>query len=326
MLEGLLSDEAAEVYTLLLRQGSLDLSDPSLADVPQEVLDELIERTFAFVSEGEAPRIEAIAPEHAVQNAILLAQQRLSELQHVTIQARKEIPALQKWFDERPGQCPTDDRVRIFTDLHEIARVSGDLPMTASSEVLILQSARLREPGHAADPEHIAAPYPMIRVRGAEARCIYERSCLDLPGAREAIQSCVEGGLKARLISELPAKMILVDGRASLLPLDPAAFTGALLVRSMAIGGLLRALFEQLWERSLPLDPMEKTRVGGMPNPQQLQVLRMLATGMKDEAIARHLRISLRTVRRIVSSLEQRLQAPTRFALATAVARRGWFE
>lgn len=45
---------------------------------------------------------------------------------------------------------------------------------------------------------------------------------------------------------------------------------------------------------------------------------------MKDEAIARHLGVSLRTLRRRVSDLQERLGAASRIQLGVRAAQRGW--
>ncbi len=45
---------------------------------------------------------------------------------------------------------------------------------------------------------------------------------------------------------------------------------------------------------------------------------------MTDGAIARHLGISERTVRRHVGALQERLQASNRVTLATTAVREGW--
>ena len=53
------------------------------------------------------------------------------------------------------------------------------------------------------------------------------------------------------------------------------------------------------------------------------RMLAMLAAGLKDEAIARYLGVSLRTVRRRVATLMEELGAHTRFQLGSAAERRG---
>ncbi|MFF7545213.1 hypothetical protein ACFZCU_16550 [Streptomyces canus] len=45
---------------------------------------------------------------------------------------------------------------------------------------------------------------------------------------------------------------------------------------------------------------------------------------MKDEAVARHLGVSLRTLRRRVSELQERLGAASRLQLGMRACQRGW--
>jgi DNA-binding NarL/FixJ family response regulator len=54
------------------------------------------------------------------------------------------------------------------------------------------------------------------------------------------------------------------------------------------------------------------------------EILVMLAVGTKDEAIARKLEVSTRTVRRAVASLMEECNAESRFQLAVAAVRLGW--
>lgn len=56
----------------------------------------------------------------------------------------------------------------------------------------------------------------------------------------------------------------------------------------------------------------------------QHEVLVLLALGMKDEAIARRLDVSTRTVRRTISALMADCGADSRFQLAVEAFRRGW--
>ncbi|HKT05044.1 MAG TPA: helix-turn-helix transcriptional regulator [Rugosimonospora sp.] len=53
------------------------------------------------------------------------------------------------------------------------------------------------------------------------------------------------------------------------------------------------------------------------------ETLRLLGTGLKDEAIARQLGVSMRTARRRISTLLTRLGAVSRFQAGAETARRG---
>lgn len=60
------------------------------------------------------------------------------------------------------------------------------------------------------------------------------------------------------------------------------------------------------------------------PSPAELLLLQLLADGAKDEAAARSLGVSVRTVRRMVADLMRRLDARSRFQAGILAKRRGW--
>jgi DNA-binding NarL/FixJ family response regulator len=81
--------------------------------------------------------------------------------------------------------------------------------------------------------------------------------------------------------------------------------------------------FDLKWAQAAPWMP------SGTPTPakddtQRQRILDALAAGLKDEAIARQLGVSVRTVRRHITALMQELGASTRFAAGVAAVRRGW--
>ncbi|WP_374201564.1 response regulator transcription factor [Actinocorallia sp. API 0066] len=53
-------------------------------------------------------------------------------------------------------------------------------------------------------------------------------------------------------------------------------------------------------------------------------MLRLLAQGLSDDAIARRLRVTTSTVRRHCAAIREELGVATRFAAGVEAARRGW--
>ena len=151
-------------------------------------------------------------------------------------------------------------------------------------------------------------------------RNVYERAALEFEGAKEVVDASVEAGWTMRVAPELPMKMVVADRHSALVPLDPSGMEGALFVRSPTIVAALRMLFELVWAQAVA--------VHGPPRhgltPTQAKVLDLLATGMTDGAIARHLDVSERTVRRHVQGLLEALQADNRVAAVFAATRLGW--
>ena len=66
------------------------------------------------------------------------------------------------------------------------------------------------------------------------------------------------------------------------------------------------------------------TSVRGRPDAQARLILELLDAGLKDEAIARQLGVSLRTVQRAVRLVSLTLGVQSRFQLGAEATRRGW--
>jgi DNA-binding CsgD family transcriptional regulator len=145
-----------------------------------------------------------------------------------------------------------------------------------------------------------------------------------------AKRSIAMGG-EVRLSGEVPMKMVLFDSSTAIMPLrndDPAL--GSLVLHWPTLLHALRALFENLWTHGAPL---AKPRTGSPeppaadgPGDRAREILRLLSLGMKDDAIARVLGVSRRTVQKCVSELGHRLGARTRFQIALLAREHGWLD
>ncbi len=154
------------------------------------------------------------------------------------------------------------------------------------------------------------------------SRCLVRVSAMAVPGARDLVTRLQAAGARFRTVDEAPSWYLTVGDEAAGLPTQ---WGGALpenaysfhLVRSPIIVAVLRTLFDELWARAVPLTPPEQT--DGM-----VQVLRLASHGMPDEMIARHLGVSVRTVRARFAEAMAELGAGSRFQAGVNAARRGW--
>jgi DNA-binding NarL/FixJ family response regulator len=78
-------------------------------------------------------------------------------------------------------------------------------------------------------------------------------------------------------------------------------------------------LFDQLWGQATPLRLAEPATVD-----PETTLINLLASGMKDEAIARQLGVSGRTLRRRIAQVQEQLGATSRFQAGLQAGRRGW--
>lgn len=328
-LDGLLSPSAEELYRRLLRVGVVHVD--GAGELPADsAVRELVDKHFAsWATDGTG--LVAVPPWLAIESALLALERGVVRAHEACVRALAVMPTLQEAYERSPGCQSDDQRVRII-DEQQAAHLSVDLLETARQEVLAFQI--ILTPDHplwttaVVGPE-VAVLGPDVTVverlcsRGVRVRCIFAKEFLDSPQARDAVERYARQGLEIRAIHALPTTMIMVDARVALVPLDAGRTTGAVMFRQGAATDLLQAAFELHWSRSVPL-VADADCHGDAPSETQMLVLRLLAAGMKDESIARHLQVSLRTVRRNITTLGDKMGAPTRFALAAVAAQRGW--
>ncbi|MFI7064671.1 response regulator transcription factor [Kribbella sp. NPDC050124] len=142
------------------------------------------------------------------------------------------------------------------------------------------------------------------------------------PRGAEAVRSAVEAGVQVRTVRTLPTRMVIVDDHFALIGLVPNGETAALLVRSSVLIGAFTQYYDRLWASATPVVPARSAETKGLGATEQ-EVLALLVHGLKDEAIARHLKLSVRTVRRHIATVMEFVDAPTRFAAGAAAQRLG---
>ena len=317
-LTGVLSEPAAKLYERLVVSGGLSLVDHAGLDDREEAR-ELIAKGFARKRYIGAPLLVPVEPARALDNALIMRQRQLLDEYQLLVRLRDEMDALQQVY--RMTSAPSaeiDDLVRVVTDRAEIGALSVELALSARTDLLSLETEHFSRPP---DPRSARTLPAEVVERGVRFRNIYSRAVLEIDGAREMLQRSVEAGWECRVYPELPMKLVLVDDRAALLPLSPTGMEGALLVRAPVIVAALRGYFELLWSAAVPVEGATVKLT-----PEQDQVLRLVLTGMTDAAIARHLGVSERTVRRHVGALQEILRASNRVTLAAAAVRDGWVE
>lgn len=160
-------------------------------------------------------------------------------------------------------------------------------------------------------------------ARGVRLRTVCATDSLEDRRTSSYVRWLVAEGALIRTTPCLPVPLTIYDRSTALVAVDPADPARAAHV--VTGGSLLTALvglFEMHWKTATELPSLGRRRPTGKElAPVQLELLKLLAAGGKDESAARELGLSVRTVRRMVSDLSERLGARSRFELAVAAAR-----
>ncbi|MFD9946277.1 LuxR C-terminal-related transcriptional regulator [Nonomuraea sp. NPDC059023] len=123
------------------------------------------------------------------------------------------------------------------------------------------------------------------------------------------------------MTDETIQQMVILDRSVAFVPTVPNTDgVGALIIRQAGVVATLVDLFEWAWGQAGDLN------TAGPPvlSPQQLQILRLMTTMVKDEVAARELGIGVRTYRRHVAALLTKLQAANRVQAAVIAKQHGW--
>lgn len=250
-----------------------------------------------------------MAPEVAIRPLLTAAEARMrairTEIGHRTAEYRSR-PA------ERTGPVP----VEVVTGRLAIQQRVAQVQRSARHELRCFD-----KPPYIDQQGTAAIDLELLRG-GITGRTIYERDSMGQPGALPGIEALVLAGLRARTAPSLPMKLYLADSKLAIVRIERSADDGeyAMIVGASKLLDAIGRLFDVLWERALPLRP-ELSRAGH-PEHDGRQLLGLLLAGLTDEAIARQLGVSHRTVERRIAALFASLGARTRFQAGVQAALR----
>jgi DNA-binding NarL/FixJ family response regulator len=129
-------------------------------------------------------------------------------------------------------------------------------------------------------------------------------------------------GAAARTVPEVPTDALVIDGAVAMLPAGADA-TGIAVFRLPSVITTTVELFERVWADGVGLSPADLPDMAELC-PRERKLLALLASGSTDKVAADILDLSVRTVRRMVRDLMNRLGARSRFQAGAKAAERGW--
>jgi len=310
-----------DVYELLVTRGRLSLEEVLAAadvkpEVQREALDTLVAKGLVRQLTGNDHEFVVAPPEQAIE--VLIAE-RMSALQAVRAQtAELATRARMATQTSDPTQLieivSGEGSVRqLFLQALKSAReelVTFDRPPYASD---LTESANVQD-------ERFAAG-------GLRIRAVYEQSLLEDPYHVRRILHGLASGEEAR-VAAVPLKLAIIDREWAILPLlfaDEQTPEAAVIVRRSVLLDSLLALFESVWQQAVELKPAAgELEVMGAAEGDLREIAHLLTLGMTDIAIAHHLRVSERTVRRRIKDLMDELRVDSRYRAGVRAAQRGW--
>ncbi|MPV88009.1 helix-turn-helix transcriptional regulator, partial [Georgenia ruanii] len=281
-----------------------------------EVLDLLEQKGLLRRSHTDPSGVRTESPQVAFERLLSEEETKLyraqEQLTHIRAEAAVLVDEYQRSATRRRGEVEhltgTDEIVARLLELGQNLTTSLDSIITATPTAHQLDQAKSDEARDLA--------------RGVAIRSIYPAAARHESAVVEYAAWLRDHGGSARAAISVPNRILIYDREVAVVMFDPDDFTrGAVIINTPGVVAALRGLYELLWESGTDLAP---TEADDALKPEERELLQLLAKGFKDEAIARQLGISIRTVRRMINILSNRMESSSRFALGAKAAQRGW--
>ncbi|WP_327351221.1 helix-turn-helix transcriptional regulator [Streptomyces sp. NBC_01304] len=225
----------------------------------------------------------------------------------------------------------------VCADADELCRTSAAQPVTACEafrrvlaerpgprRIVQLTGRFATEAVNGSDSELARFMSAEVIGRGHVLRLLLARPASQGSGARPHMARVAAQGARIRVtagplpnLASLAAELALVH-TGSLRNGGPR-----IMVVHREATAALQQIQQTLWDHAEELPPPRRTGRPVQLDPAQLQVLRMLGSGMKDDAAARQMNVSVRTYRRHVATILRALGVSTRFEAGLSAAELG---
>ncbi|GHH87597.1 helix-turn-helix transcriptional regulator [Streptomyces capitiformicae] len=269
----------------------------------------------------------ALAPDTALRNLLLDEEQHTNALLTAVRQTRSALAQVVADFQPVHARELSSVQMDVVTGVANVSAALEDASQRAEEEVLSLH------PGRALPAEMVEAGLERDRLvlgRGIRMRTIHLGSAAAVPHMTAYLRRLNGAGAQVRTAHTLPLRLIVVDRSLAIVPASQTADgeIAAIVLRSETLVGVFRGIFEHCWASAAVLteSATESPEGDWHPTGRHRELVRMLGGGLTDEAMARKLGVSERTVRRLVSELTERLGAASRFQAGVCAVRLGWLD
>ncbi|WP_327177041.1 helix-turn-helix transcriptional regulator [Streptomyces sp. NBC_01335] len=293
----------------------------------RDALESLVVRGLASsASSGGVPRYRAASPVLALGPLLESRRSSLHQVESLMATLAERHRSAQAHASGAPvevlsGAAAIRRRLLLMQE-QATAEVCNLMPLGQSEHAVITHEDNHSEIGG------------VLMRRGIALRSVIERDWLESPGIPAALEAYIAQGQQISVVDKLPLKLVIVDRRVALLPLEPGREDidqVALVVHRTGLLVALSSLFEAQFERGTLLPPSGTAAVtedasGTLLDPTDRRILALLHLGLTDSAIARQLGMGHRTVQRRLQRLMAQVKASTRFQLGWHAAQNGWLE
>lgn len=325
MLQGLGLDALSErVYRTLLAEPALDEAAlaHALALSPAQIAtawDRLTELALLRESRQDPGKRYPVSLDRCVS---LLLQRKEAELEarrKEVAEGRAVVAAVAESAARRRSQTAVGvERITALDDIQALMESLGQAATTGiCSMVPSVMSAEMLQASRQLDED--------LMAKGVTCKTLCHEGIRHNAAALAYEHWMIGLGAEVRTAAVLPMRLLIVDRSCAVLPFDPESRDeGAMLVTAPGMVTALGELFDRFWEDAAPLTVAPQVDEATGLTEGEAELLKILSTGLTDDAAAKRLGVSVRTVKRRMNDLMRRLEAGSRFEAGYRAAKRGW--
>jgi DNA-binding CsgD family transcriptional regulator/sugar-specific transcriptional regulator TrmB len=317
-----LSAEKIAVYRWLALHGQLDpvrIAEETGLDetAVSSAVDYLRRMGLVQRGEGGDDRLRAVDPSLIAAVATAPVERAIAQQQARLRVFRDQFAQLTSDYNESRRGGAT--HLEIIPGLTEVRDALTRAAANCREDMVTVQPGGTRPPEVLQDALHRDS---QMLARGVRMRTLYHHTARFNSPSQAYVDRMSALGGEYRTAHQLVGRVIIFDRELAFMT-NHDDRSGAVVVREPSVVHFLYEVFEQIWSQAQPFSDAVTDGLEAVAKDLDRTVLRLLATGLKDETIARRLGMSLRTTRKHIADMMQALGAESRFQAGVAVSAAG---
>ncbi|MET3986475.1 LuxR family transcriptional regulator [Streptomyces sp. PvR034] len=258
----------------------------------------------------------AVAPEVAAAQLAAPVEEEIRARQRELLAMREQLRQFTSSYQR--GVRAAGGALEVVSGMHTVRTLMTRAAAACRGEVFTCQPAGgFRTPDTLRDT--LERDRPLLE-RGIRLRVLHPHTSRFHAPTQAYVAAAAELGAEHRTAHELFGRIVVYDRETAFLPMSDGSW-GAVVIREPHTVAYLCELFEHAWEQAAVFADAASQGLEQVAREIDHTILRLLGAGLKDEAIARRLGMSLRTARRHIADIMDGLGADSRARRAFREAR-----
>lgn len=304
---------SCEVYEWSLDRDSFTIDDVAhelgfMLDESAKIVANLLELQLIQPSGDQDARFVPADPGIAALQVLTPSELDLLERKMAIGQLRNDLTRLSLLFRSSKFAGQGSSSSGIVTAPEMVRMLLSEAAANSSCEVVCMQ------PGSGRPAEELVEAQTrdfQMLDRGVRMRVLYQHAARFDTSTREYAEKLIDSGAEIRTAEALFGRIIIFDRAAAYIPTS-SEDGGAVVVQERSLIDFLYSCFEHVWATAKEFDT-RRAEVDAISTDMKKEIVRMLISGAKDDAIARRLGMSVRTCRKHIGQVMQMFGATSRF-------------